>query len=157
MIGDGGAEHLPQPSPMGLILATQRRVQCRRVLQAAGHQILIAWRSCRCPELGLPLALQPRKTKEARSCTSHKHASMSKLANKTSTVQNVPLRLVWWHSGTPPPSTRGATRTAAALSHLLFRLALGCRAGEDTAGAQQRAGGLPAADVCHQRGTSAGN
>lgn len=34
---------------------------------------------------------------------SHKHASTSKLANKTSTVQNAPLCLVRWHSGTPPP------------------------------------------------------
>ena len=33
---------------------------------------------------------------------SHKHASMSKPADKTSTLQNVLLCLVRWHSGTPP-------------------------------------------------------
>lgn len=86
----------------GLILATQCVVQCRRVTQPARHQILIAWRDRRCPKLGLPLLLQPSEMKEARSCMSHKHASISKPANKTSTVQNVPRCLVWWHSGTPP-------------------------------------------------------
>lgn len=59
--------------------------------------------------------------------------------------------------GDPATSTRRATGTAAALSRLLFRLAFGRGAGEDAAGAQQRAGGLPAANVRHQRGTSAGN
>ena len=71
-------------------------------MQPAGHQILVARRSCRCPEFSLPLLLQPGKTKEARSCMSHKCASMSKLANKTSAVQSVPRCLAWWHSGTPP-------------------------------------------------------
>ncbi|KAK4811887.1 hypothetical protein QYF61_012305 [Mycteria americana] len=86
----------------GLILAMQCVAQCRRVMQPARHQILIAWRNCRCPELSLPLLLQPSKTKEAKSCMSHKHASISKPANKTSAMQNVPLCLVWWHLGTPP-------------------------------------------------------
>lgn len=145
-MGAGGAEHPPQPSPMGLILATQCVGQCRRVTQPTRH--LVARRSC------LPLVLQPSKTKEARSSTSYERASMSKLANKTSTLQSLLLCLVRWHLRTPlhPPE-----EPQQLLSHLLFRLAFGRGAGEDTAGAQQGAGGLPAADVCHQRGASAGN
>lgn len=150
-IGDGGAEYLPQPSPMGLILATKCVAQHTRAYRQPGTKSLLHG-GC---NLSLPLLLQPSRMKEARSCMSHTHPR-----------QNLPIKPALCKCaavfgavafGDPTTPTGGAAGAAAALSHLLFRLAFGRGAGEDAAGAQQRAGGLPAADVRHQRGASAGN
>lgn len=83
--GDGGAEHLATAKPHG---PDPGYAAC-----SAAHKGYTATQAPNpyCMEdlqmFSLPLLLQPSKTKEARSCRSHKHASMSKPASKTSTVQ----------------------------------------------------------------------
>lgn len=138
----------------GLILPMQCVSAVQEGYTPAGHQIL-ARKSCRCPRLSLPFSCNPARQKRpnpVHPISTHPSPNLP--------IKPAPCKMchrIWCGDIQGPHCTHRAVATAAALSRLLFRLALGCGAGQDAAGAQQRAGGLPAADVRHQRGASAGN